>query len=145
MNTATDLQAGNEARQTVLIVDDEPANLAVLTQILQGQYRVRAARSGEQALRAATTSPRPDLVLLDIMMPDMDGYTVLGELRKHPEAKVIPVLFVTALSDEVSEERGLELGAVDYLTKPVKPAIVLARVRLHLELNAAHDALASQN
>lgn len=143
MNTATDLQS--EARQTILIVDDEPANLAVLTQILQANYRVRAARSGEQALRIATTPPRPDLVLLDIMMPDMDGYNVLAELRKHPEGKAMPVLFVTALSDEVSEERGLELGAVDYLTKPVKPAIVLARVRLHLELKAARDALASQN
>jgi putative nucleotidyltransferase with HDIG domain len=145
MTIATEVQTNSEARPTILIVDDEPANLAVLTQMLQSHYRVRAARSGEQALRVATTKPLPDLVLLDIMMPGMDGYTVLSEIRKHPDGKTMPVLFVTALSDEVSEERGLELGAVDYLTKPIKPTIVLARVRLHLELKAARDALASQN
>jgi response regulator RpfG family c-di-GMP phosphodiesterase len=145
MTSMPDPHDPGETRPTILIVDDEPANLALLSQILQAQYRVRAARSGELALRAAVTAPRPDLVLLDIMMPEMDGYTVLTELRKRPEAKDLPVLFVTALSDEVSEEHGLELGAVDYLTKPLNPAIVLARVRVQLELKAARDNLTSQN
>ncbi|TCJ18509.1 response regulator [Parasulfuritortus cantonensis] len=144
--TAPDGHADGEAtRKTVLIVDDEPANLALLTQILQPHYRVRAARTGEHALRAVRSAPHPDLILLDIMMPDMDGYTVLTELHKVAEAQAVPVVFVTALSDEVSEERGLELGAVDYLSKPLKPGVVLSRVRLHLELKAARDALADQN
>jgi putative two-component system response regulator len=149
--TMNELTAGpaaadhTETEATVLIVDDEPANLALLTQVLQPFYRVRAARSGDKALRAAATAPVPDLILLDIMMPDMDGYTMLAELRKNAAGRAIPVLFVTALNDPKSEEHGLELGAMDYITKPINPAIVLARVRLHLELKRARDALAHQN
>lgn len=145
MSDVPEQKSDGESRFTILIVDDEPANLALLTQILQSRYRVRAARSGAQALRIVASPPFPDLILLDIMMPDMDGYTVLSELRKIPEAKDTPVFFVTALSDELSEEHGLELGAIDYLTKPIKPAIVLARVHTQLELKAARDDLARQN
>lgn len=134
-----------DRRSTILLVDDEPANLAVLTQILQSDYRVRAARSGEQALRAVKSEPRPDLILLDIMMPEMDGYTVLGTLKAQPDTSDIPVIFVTALNADEDEQRGLELGAVDFLSKPIRPAIVMARIRAQLELKAARDSLADQN
>jgi putative nucleotidyltransferase with HDIG domain len=134
-----------EATATILIVDDQPENLAVLSRLLQGRYRVRAARSGEQALRAAVTEPRPDLILCDIMMPEMDGYTVLAHLRELAITRDIPLIFITALDAEENEQRGLELGAVDYLTKPIKPAIMLARVRSHLELKESRDKLANQN
>lgn len=130
---------------TLLIVDDEPANLAVLAWVLRPHYRVRAASSGERALQAALTPPLPDLILLDVMMPDMDGHAVLTRLRENPATRDIPVIFVTALDDEASEERGLKLGAVDYIAKPVKPAIVLARVATQLELKQARDRLTAQN
>jgi putative two-component system response regulator len=130
---------------TLLIVDDQPENLAVLAALLQPHYRVRAARSGEQALRAAVTPPRPDLALLDVMMPDMDGYAVLARLRENPATAGLPVLFITALAAERDEERGFALGAVDYITKPIKPAVVLARVRTQLDLKRARDLLADQN
>lgn len=134
-----------ESRPTILIVDDQPENLMVLSTLLQPSYLVRAARSGEQALRAALISPTPDLALLDVMMPDMDGYALLARLKENPATAGIPALFVTALSAEEDEERGLELGAVDYISKPIKPAVVLARVRAHLELKRARDQLAEQN
>jgi len=130
---------------TLLIVDDEPANLAVLAWVLRPHYRVRAASSGEQALRAISTPPRPDLILLDVMMPGMDGHAVLSQLRADPATHDIPVIFVTALDDEISEERGLKLGAVDYIAKPIKPAVVLARVATQLELKQARDRLTEQN
>jgi putative two-component system response regulator len=134
-----------EPSRTVLIVDDQPENLAVLAGILQPHYQVRAVRSGELALRAAATPPRPDLALLDIMMPGMDGFTLLTKLRESPECADIPVIFVTALGDDEDEQRGLELGAVDYITKPIKPAIVLARVHTHIELKDSRDRLSRQN
>ncbi|MEO8410698.1 MAG: HD domain-containing phosphohydrolase, partial [Propionivibrio sp.] len=134
-----------DAVATILIVDDEPANLGVLSHVLQPHYRVRAARSGEQALKAAETEPRPDLVLLDVMMPEMDGYTVLARLRAAPASRNVPVIFVTAMNAEADEQKGFELGAVDYVTKPISPAIVLARVRTQLDLKAARDSLAGQN
>jgi len=130
---------------TILIVDDEPANLAVLSQLLSPTYRVRACKSGEQALEAAHREPRPDMILLDVMMPEMDGFAVLAKLQEDEQTRDLPVIFVTALDDEVDEERGLGLGAVDYITKPVKPAVVLARVRTHLDVKQARDRLKSQN
>jgi putative two-component system response regulator len=129
----------------ILIVDDQPENLAVLSALLQPHYLVRAARSGEQALRAAITPPLPDLVLLDVMMPAMDGHAVIAKLRANPLTAGIPVIFITALAAEDDEERGFQLGAVDYITKPIKPATVLARVRTHLQLKQAQDRLADQN
>ncbi len=135
-----------EAEQkTILIVDDEPVNLIVLSNLLKSDYRVIAARSGEQALARARGDARPDLVLLDIMMPDMDGYTVCAELKSHAATRDIPVIFVTAMSDEIDEMKGLELGAIDYITKPISPVIVSARVRNHLALKSVQDALANQN
>ena len=135
----------NATDATILIVDDEPANLAVLAWVLRPHYRVRAASSGEQALRAIASPPRPDLVLLDVMMPEMDGHAVITRLREDPATRDIPVIFVTALDDEINEERGLKLGAVDYIAKPVKPAVVLARVATQLELKLARDRLTAQN
>ncbi len=130
--------------RTVLIVDDTPQNLTVLGELLQPLYRVRAANSGERALRAAGTAPRPDLILLDVMMPDLDGHEVLRRLRASPATRDIPVIFVTAVNGSENEERGLALGAVDYITKPINPAIVLARVHTHLELKQARDRLAEE-
>jgi putative two-component system response regulator len=132
-------------KATILIVDDEPANLAVLNQLLMPDYRVLACKSGEQALQTATRAPGPDLILLDVMMPGMDGYAVITRLREDEKTNDIPVIFVTALDDAVDEEHGLELGAVDYIAKPVKPAILKARVGTHLEIKWARDRLKNQN
>lgn len=130
---------------TILIVDDTPQNLTILGELLRPLYRVRAANSGERALRAVDTDPRPDLILLDVMMPGMDGYEVLRRLRDNVGTRNIPVIFITAMVATEDEERGLELGAVDYITKPFNPSIVLARVRTHLELKQARDRLAKEN
>jgi putative two-component system response regulator len=132
-------------RATVLIVDDMPQNLLLLGELLQPHYQVRAANSGERALRVTRSAPQPDLILLDVMMPGMDGHEVLRHLREDPITRDIPVIFVTALDDAADEERGLSLGAVDYLTKPITPPVALARVRAHLELAQARRRLAAQN
>lgn len=133
------------ATATILIVDDEPTNLALLTHLLRPLYQVRAANTGESALRAAANEPRPDLVLLDVMMPGMDGYGVLDRLRKNPVSADIPVIFITALSDVDEEERGLQLGAADYIVKPIKPTLLLARVRTQLEAKHTRDWLKDKN
>ncbi len=131
--------------QTILVVDDMPENLTVIGGLLQDEYRVRVANCGARALQVARTDPRPDLILLDVMMPGMDGYAVLEQLHEEPGCREIPVIFVTSRDSTEDEERGLRLGAVDYITKPIKPPIVLARVRAHLELKLAHDLLRDQN
>ena len=128
------------ASKVLLIVDDEPVNLVLLTHLLEPEYQVRAANSGADALRAAVSEPLPDLILLDVMMPDMDGFTVLTKLREDPASRGIPVIFVTAMDAIEYERKGLELGAVDYITKPFSPPIVLARVHTHLEYQRV-DAL----
>lgn len=130
---------------TVLIVDDEPTNLAYLSATLEPHYRVRAANSGERALRVAASEPRPDLILLDVVMPDLDGYGVLAGLQGDPATRDIPVVFVTAREAAADEERGLRAGAVDYVTKPIKPLVLLARVRAHLALKQARDFLTDKN
>lgn len=130
---------------TVLLVDDTRENLSVIGQMLRPLYQVRVANSGQRALLALQNPPRPDLVLLDVMMPDMNGYQVLEQLRANPQWHDIPVIFVTALNADDDEEHGLALGAVDYVTKPVKPALLLARVHAQLELKQARDRLAHQN
>lgn len=133
------------ARATILVVDDVPDNLEVIGGLLQPQYAVRVASSGKRALRAAQLEPRPDLILLDISMPVMDGYAVLAALRESPSTREIPVIFVTAGNPDESEQLGLDLGAVDYVAKPLRPAILLARVRNHLELKQARDKLEDWN
>ncbi|KFB67041.1 MAG: Cyclic di-GMP phosphodiesterase response regulator RpfG [Candidatus Accumulibacter vicinus] len=130
---------------TILIVDDAPESLAVLSGLLSPLYQVRAVASGPLALQAAAGLPRPDLILLDVMMPEMDGYEVIRHLLSNPATSNIPVIFVSALEQTDEEERGLALGAVDYLTKPIKPAIVIARVKTHLDLKAARDLLQDRN
>jgi putative two-component system response regulator len=130
---------------TVLVVDDVPENLTVLGELLCDEYTVRAANSGPAALHLAHVKPQPDLILLDVMMPGMDGYQVMARLRADPATRHIPVICVTALSDSEEEERGLQLGAADYITKPLKPRVVLARVRSQIELKRARDQLSDQN
>ena len=128
---------------TILIVDDNRDNLTVIGGLLKGEYHVRVANSGERALQVAVTQPIPDLILLDIMMPGMDGYETLRHLRQMPETRDIPVIFVTAMSADEDEEAGLGLGAVDYVTKPIRPAILSARVRTHLALTQARQAVST--
>jgi putative two-component system response regulator len=142
-----ELQAAQDGqrRKTVLLVDDTPENLTVLGEILMPHYRVRVASSGARALAAVESEPRPDLVLLDVMMPEMDGYQVMERLRSSPSTCDIPVIFVTALAAMDDETRGLALGAVDYIAKPVRPAIVLARVHTQLELKESRDRMRDQN
>jgi putative two-component system response regulator len=133
------------AKATLLVVDDSPENLTVLSELLRPHYHVRAALSGEKALRIATAAPRPDLILLDVMMPDMNGYEVFESLRADAATRAIPVIFITALSEPGAELRGLELGAVDYIAKPIAPPIALARIRNQMDLKRARDWLADSN
>ena len=136
---------GSAPPQTILIVDDSPENLTVLNELLQTLYRVRAASSGQKALRIVGTPPQPDLILLDVMMPGMDGHQVFRQLRADPGTRDIPVIFVTALDSPEAEMQGLEAGAVDYITKPIVAPILLARVHNQLELKQARDRLRDQN
>lgn len=120
--------------KSILVVDDIAQNIEVLSGILRSQYRVRAATSGERALEIATSDPAPDLILLDVMMPDMDGLEVCRRLKANGRSRDIPVIFVTAMSEIEDETEGFAAGCVDYLSKPVSPPLVLARVRTHLQL-----------
>lgn len=133
------------AQPTILVVDDTPENLSILAELLRDDYRVLVATNGPRALTLASSQPRPDLILLDVMMPGMDGFEVLERLRAKPECGEIPVIFVTAMNAQEDEELGLELGAVDYITKPLRPRIVLARVRAQLVAKQAGDLLRDQN
>ena len=128
-------------RATILVVDDTPDNLTLMSSLLKETYKVKVANGGEKALRIAQVDHPPDLILLDIMMPGMDGYQVLEQLKNDPRTRDVPVIFLTAKSDTEDERRGLELGAVDYITKPISPPIVLARVKTQLALKAAADFL----
>jgi len=130
---------------TILVVDDAPANLSLAAQLLSERYQVKVATSGEKALQIAGGDPPPDLILLDIEMPGMDGYEVCRRLKARASTQDIPVLFLTSRTKTADEKRGLDLGAVDYLTKPISPPIVLARVQTHLNLKAAADFLRNQN
>ncbi len=132
-------------RHTVLVVDDTPDNLFLMKNLLQDRYRVKVASTGEQALRIAASESPPDMILLDIMMPGMDGYEVCLQLKRQPKTMSIPVIFLTSRSEVEDEEKGLELGAVDYITKPISPSIVLARVKTQLSLKAMDDFLRDQN
>ncbi|MBB5206070.1 putative two-component system response regulator [Inhella inkyongensis] len=127
-------------RATVLVVDDTPDNLSLMHGLLRQDYRVRVANHGEKALRIVQEEP-PDLILLDVMMPELDGYEVCRRIKAMPEARELPIIFLTAKSQVADEELGFSLGAVDYITKPISPPIVLARVRTHLLLKRSHDFL----
>ncbi len=132
-------------RKVILIVDDTPGNLDVLSEVLSPLYQVLGATHGARALEIANSVPMLDMILLDVMMPGMDGYEVLRRLQQTPRLADIPVIFITALSSSQDEERGLELGAVDYVSKPFNPATVLARIKVHLDLKAARDQLSRIN
>jgi CheY-like chemotaxis protein len=123
-----------EEQQKILVVDDERLNINVLVDLLKPDYKMMAAKNGEQALKAVRIAKPPDLILLDIMMPEMDGYEVCRRLKADDATRDIPVIFVTAMVDTSDETKGLEVGAVDYLTKPISPPIVQARVKTHLAL-----------
>ncbi|MDV7104815.1 two-component system response regulator [Vibrio sp. TH_r3] len=123
-----------ENSASILVVDDTPDNIDILSGVLREHYKVKAALNGKVALKIAKSSPQPDLILLDIMMPDMDGYEVCEHLKRDPETCKIPVIFVTAKSEIQDEERGFALGATDYITKPISPPLVLARVKTQLSL-----------
>ncbi len=123
-------------RPRILIVDDVHENLHALMNILRDDYAIAAATSGDKAIELARREPQPDLILLDIKMPGMDGYSVLAHLKADPGTSDIPVIFVTALAESADEARGLKLGVADYITKPVNPDLLRLRVRTQLELTA---------
>jgi putative two-component system response regulator len=129
---------------TILAIDDSPEHLDMLRRLLSPRYRVLLANGGEEGLRLAQGVPKPDLVLLDVKMPGMDGYGVLARLREGGSGET-PIVFLTGQNRPEDEERGLEAGAVDYVSKPIKPAVLLARVRNQLEMKKVRDWLKSQN
>ena len=126
-------------RIRILLVDDEPINLQVLIETLKDSYDLLVATCGAEALKIAHAEPRPDLILLDVMMPEMDGYEVIRRLRDDDLTSEIPVIFVTALNEPENEAKGLELGAVDYITKPFNLRITKARIKTHLDLRGMHQ------
>ncbi|VAX07997.1 Response regulator [hydrothermal vent metagenome] len=121
-------------KKLILIVDDTPENIDVLKGTLWPEYMIKAALNGAKALQIARSNPKPDMILLDIMMPGMDGHEVCRQLKADPATSNIPVIFITAKGDGTDEKHGFELGAVDYITKPINPHVVQARVRTHLSL-----------
>lgn len=130
-------------KATLLVVDDTPANLALMSDLLKDSYKVKVATGGARALEIARSASPPDLILLDIMMPELDGYAVCKELKKDPKTWGIPVIFLTAKSEPEDEEKGLEMGACDYITKPISPSVVLARIQTQLQLKNYSDHLES--
>lgn len=129
------------SQPTILIVDDQPANIHALTRLLKEDYRILVATSGPRALELAAGDTGPDLILLDIMMPDMDGYEVCRRLKNNAHTKNIPIIFVTVMGGSEDEAQGLDLGAVDYIAKPFNNAVVRARVRTHVQLKIRTDML----
>ena len=132
-------------QQTVLIVDDTPDNITLLNGLLKDTYKTKVANNGERALKVASTDPLPDIILLDIMMPGIDGYEVCRRLKADAKTRDIPVIFLTAKTQVEDEQMGFDVGCVDYITKPISPPIVLARVNTHLTLKAASDFLKDKN
>src|ERR1700749_4207130 len=134
----------NAEVKTVLLVDDKPANIEIVNSILQDIYKIRVATNGAKALELANQVPAPDLILLDVMMPGMDGYEVCTRLNAASQTRDIPVIFLTGQITIDDETRGFEVGAVDYIHKPFSPAIVKARVQTHLMLRNVREQLAQQ-
>ncbi len=134
-------QRESSEKPTVLIVDDQPPNIQALARLLKENYHILVAADGPRALELASGDKAPDVILLDIMMPEMDGYEVCRRLKNDPKTKDIPVIFVTARGDSEDEAMGLDLGAVDYIAKPFNNAVVKARVRTHVQLKIRTDLL----
>jgi class 3 adenylate cyclase len=135
------MASSDSAKESILVVDDTPENVDVLAGVLSRDYRIKVALSGNKALQIAQQDDPPDLILLDVMMPEMDGYEVCRQLKQNAKTRDIPVIFVTAKTEVADETKGLELGAVDYLTKPISPPVVQARVRTHLALQESRGRL----
>lgn len=133
------------AKATILVVDDTPDNLALMSALLRDDYKVKVANQGEKALRIAGSTTPPDLILLDVMMPQMDGYEVCRRLKADAKTRDIPVIFLTAKTEVEDEQKGLALGAADYIAKPISPPILRARVSTQLSLKASADFLRSKN
>jgi phosphoserine phosphatase RsbU/P len=133
-----------DQKQTVLLVDDAPANIQIVNSILKDLYKIRIATSGAKALELARVTPLPDLILLDVMMPDKNGYEVCTQLKREKETRDIPVIFLTGQTHVDEETRGFDVGAVDYIHKPFSPAVVRARVQTHLALRGIREQLARQ-
>lgn len=133
--------SAKKEKPTVLIVDDMTTNLLILSDLLKDEYQIKIAKNGQKALDIAHSSDEVDIILLDIMMPDIDGYEVCRQLKSNPKTKNIPIIFVTAKDNDADEEYGLNLGAIDYITKPFNKAIVKLRIKNHLELKLKSDLL----
>ena len=131
-------------KHVLLLVDDDPENIEIVNSILGDKYEIRVAKNGVKALELANTEPTPGLILLDVIMPHMDGYEACKHLKADAKTRDIPVIFLTGKTDVVDETRGFEVGAVDYIHKPFSPPIVTARVRTHLMLREAHETVAGQ-
>ena len=128
-------------KAVILIVDDVASNLHTLATVLEDKYAIKVATSGQKALELTLQEPKPDLILLDVEMPIMDGYLVIKKLKEDTRTKHIPVIFVTANTQVEDEEKGLQLGAVDYITKPIRPAIVQVRVATQITIKLQQDEL----
>ena len=126
--------AHNKGRSKILVIDDTPNNLYLVASLLEDTYHIKVANHGVKGLRIATSHPQPDLILMDVMMPEMDGYEVCRQLKTNPMTRRIPVIFLTAINQAEDEYKGLELGAVDYITKPINAALLRARISTHLAL-----------
>jgi sigma-B regulation protein RsbU (phosphoserine phosphatase) len=142
--TPQPVQPVHEVQKLILIVDDTPTNIGVISGALKDSYRTKIATNGEKALALANAEEKPDLILLDIMMPGMDGYEVCTRLKSDPATREIPVIFLTGQTGADDETRGFEVGAIDYVHKPFSPAVVKARVRSHIMLREARAQLAMQ-
>ncbi|MCX7074449.1 MAG: response regulator [Methylococcales bacterium] len=126
-------------KATILVIDDTPDNLIIMSTLLEDQYTVKVTNRGEKGLKIARSYPQPDLILLDIMMPEMDGYEVCELLKADPKTADIPIIFLTAKIEVDDEISGFTLGAVDYITKPIKADVTLARIKRHLAIKAVQD------
>ncbi|MBF0154503.1 MAG: hybrid sensor histidine kinase/response regulator [Magnetococcales bacterium] len=145
MNSDLSTVHPDDQRPRILIVDDDRTLLDILAGVIKPHYRVMVAQQGEQALKAAHGTPAPDLILLDVVMPGMDGHEVCRQLQQDEKTRAIPVIFITSKNEVADETKGLALGAVDYITKPVSPAIVRARIRTHLTLKQTMEMQKQQN
>jgi putative two-component system response regulator len=134
-----------ELKSTLLVVDDTPENLQLMNALLRDQYRLKFATRGEAALELVLQDPQPDLILLDVMMPGIDGYETCRRLKADPRTREIPVIFLTAMNHDSDQEEGFRCGCVDFITKPIAPALTLARVATHVSLKRANDRLSERN